>query len=165
MNFVARLRLKWNSYTQQQRLVFSLGVSLFLLIALSLPLQNRITDMQEQLEYNRELADWLAPRIAFLKSHKATQQATSPVVTDTLLTIVDAQLRHSLLHPAITEMRQLGKAGVQLSFKAVAFDDLLAWLAAQAVNYNVEVKEFSAQKIDQTGLANIATSLQLGQHE
>jgi general secretion pathway protein M len=49
---------------------------------------------------------------------------------------------------------------VRASFEFVSFDSLIAWIEQLARDYGVQITDFSADRVDATGLVNARVTLE-----
>lgn len=154
----------WQLRSRQERIILSIGggiiASTLFYTLVMVPLKNNIEDLEKQWRSNRELASWIAPRLAYLKT-KDSLQGGKLIDPTVLLTTIDAAVRQSDLSGAVVEVSQTDKNGVQIRFQAVSVDNLLSWLAIQKVNHNINVAQFIAQKIKTKGLADATVVLKI----
>ncbi len=77
-----------------------------------------------------------------------------------LLALADASARGAGLGTALKRVEPSGARSVRVSFEAVNFDALAAWIESLARDYGVQTSDFSADRVEGLGLVNARVTLE-----
>lgn len=77
-----------------------------------------------------------------------------------LLALADASARSGGLDGVLKRIEPVGPRSVRASFEFAAFDSLIAWLESLSGEYGIQVTDFSADRVDATGLVNARVTLE-----
>lgn len=164
MQAITTFKTWWQQRSQQEQRLLAIGaifvVGAILYYTVITPLQDGVESLRAQTQSNRELVSWMEPRVAALKG-QAAPAAVKRIAADELLATLDLAVKQSELSSAVTETSQSSNNGVQIRFKAVAYDRLLVWLVKQREQYGIEVTQLSAQKTATVGLVDVVLVLRV----
>jgi general secretion pathway protein M len=150
-----KLKEKWEDLSPRERIYLTLtGVFLILIFGyygIIAPLLNSVADLQQKMTAQENLAAWMEPRVAVLKTY-SNQESVTSISPANLLTTVDTQLKQSEFARAVTEISQANATQVRVTLKDVPFDTLMAWLVQIWQKNQIQVVDFDAQKTDKPGI-------------
>lgn len=76
-----------------------------------------------------------------------------------LLALADVSARGAGLEGVLKRLEPVGSRSVRASFEFVSFDSLIDWMENLARDYGVQISDFSADRVDATGLVNARVTL------
>ncbi|HET9033001.1 MAG TPA: type II secretion system protein M [Dokdonella sp.] len=77
-----------------------------------------------------------------------------------LLALADVSARGAGLEGVLKRLEPVGPNSVRASFEFASFDTLMAWIESLARDYGVQITDFSADRVDATGLVNARVTLE-----
>ncbi len=125
------------------------------------PLGLRHAQLGEQLETaRRELAYVRVSEAEIESLRNAGTQTRADRQGKSLLALADASARGGGLDGALKRIEPVGPRSVRASFEFAAFDSLMSWIEGLAREHGVQVTDFSADRVDATGLVNARITLE-----
>jgi len=154
----------WKQQTARDQRVLLVGaciVSLFLVWALAWhPLDLRRTQLDEQLDAaRRDLAFVLISQAEVERLRNAGVRSRADRQGKSLLALADVSARGANLDGMLKRLEPIGSHGVRATFEFAPFDSVIGWVEDLARDYGVQVTDFSADRIDATGLVNARITL------
>lgn len=123
----------WNNLALREKQMVSVGLvflgAFLIYLILWLPLSNYVSSLRDQIHNSQELLTWMKgtdKQIQTLEKSTARKPSKSPA--GSLLNIVQKQIKTSPIATALTQLHQAENDSVQLTFKNVNFDKLIAWI-------------------------------------
>jgi general secretion pathway protein M len=113
----------------------AIAALLLVIVATVLPLQHRVTAVEQRVERKRDDLQWLrsmAPQLAGL-------QNTSPPPSESLVVLVDRTARESGLAKSLVGSQPSGDGGLNVRLDQTPFDSLVGWLSQLRERYGVRV--------------------------
>lgn len=77
-----------------------------------------------------------------------------------LLALADVSARGAGLEGFLKRLEPVGSNSVRASFEFASFDQLISWVENLARDYGVQITDFSADRVDATGLVNARITLE-----
>lgn len=77
-----------------------------------------------------------------------------------LLALADVSARGAGLEGVLKRLEPVGSNSVRASFEFASFDVLLSWIEGMARDYGVQITDFSADRVDASGLVNARVTLE-----
>lgn len=77
-----------------------------------------------------------------------------------LLALADVSARGAGLEGVLKRLEPVGSNSVRASFEFASFDVLMGWIEGMARDYGVQITDFSADRIDASGLINARVTLE-----
>ncbi len=156
---------RWNALAPNERRMLAVGAPLaVLLLGWALvwhPLALKRADLQRQVDEQQHDLAALRVGAAEVERLRATgTRSRADRQGRSLLALADATARGEGLERALRRVEPVGARGVRVSFEAVGFDPLVAWLEGLSRNYGVEANDLSADRADGIGLVNARVTLQ-----
>lgn len=141
--------------TREQRFVLGGGVAIavLVLLAIGLPLQRQVTELQKRVV--RKQAD-----LVWMQSVAPTLAAAGPVVAasngpkESLLVLIDRTAREASLGQALTGSQPNGDGGLRVSLEKADFNSVIAWIARLAEQQGVSVESATIEAAGEPGVVN-----------
>ena len=77
-----------------------------------------------------------------------------------LLALADVSARGAGLEGVLKRLEPVGSNSVRASFEFASFDQIIDWVENLARDYGVQITDFSADRVDATGLVNARITLE-----
>ncbi len=77
-----------------------------------------------------------------------------------LLALADVSARGAGLEGVLKRLEPVGSNSVRASFEFASFDVLMSWIEGMARDYGVQITDFSADRVDASGLVNARVTLE-----
>ena len=77
-----------------------------------------------------------------------------------LLALADVSARGAGLEGVLKRLEPVGSNSVRASFEFASFDVLMTWIEGMARDYGVQITDFSADRVDASGLVNARVTLE-----
>lgn len=77
-----------------------------------------------------------------------------------LLALADVSARGAGLEGVLKRLEPVGSNSVRANFEFASFDQLIGWVENLARDYGVQITDFSADRVDATGLVNARITLE-----
>lgn len=158
------IRLWWDGLHRRERLIFSAGVGLAIVMLVWgmvwQPLGRERARLGEQVEVQRrELA--LVRAVAAIPA-TASNQAAVKVDRQgkSLLALVDASAREANLESQLKRVEPIGSRSVRASFEFAQFDGVIGWLESLARSHGVHVTDLSVDRAEGNGLVSARITLE-----
>jgi type II secretory pathway component PulM len=138
---------------REQRIALLGGIAaLFLLIlAVVLPLQRHVGELEQRVERKRDDLVWLrsmAPQLAGLRN------SGPPPLRESLVVVVDRTARQAGLERALVGSQPSGDGGLNVRLEQTAFDGLVSWLSQLREGYGVRVDSAVVEAGSNSGTVN-----------
>ena len=140
---------------REQRFVLGGGVAIavLLLLAVGLPLQRQVSDLQQRIV--RKQAD-----LVWMQAVAPTLAAAGPAVManngpkESLLVLIDRTARESSLGQALTGSQPSGDGGLRVSLEKADFNSVISWVARLAEQHGVSVDSATIEAAGEPGVVN-----------
>ena len=124
------------------------------------PLSVRQALLSEQLDSaRRDLASVRVAQAEVERLRNAGVRSRADRQGKSLLALADVTARGAGLDGALKRLEPVGSHSVRASFEFASFDTLIAWMEDLARDYGVQITDFSADRVDATGLVNARVTL------
>lgn len=122
----------WNNLALREKQLVSIG-GIFLVLFLIYfflwsPLNQKVASLRSQIRQNQDLLAWMKDTDKEIQSLEKTSAPKPNRSGGSLLSLVQKQVEHSSLSGSLSQLHQVESDSVQLTFKKVDFDKLIAWL-------------------------------------
>lgn len=159
------MRAWWNTQTLRDQRVLIIGafiVALFLGWAFVWhPLALKRADLSERLDNaRRDLAFVRVAEMEVQRLRTAGVRTRADRQGKSLLALADVSARASGLDGVLKRIEPVGSRSVRASFEFASFDTLMAWAENLALDYGIQISDFSADRVDATGLVNARITLE-----
>lgn len=133
---------------------------ILIVLAIVLPLQNRVSAAQERVQQKRGDLVWLrqvAPQLASL-------QNTRPpgTLNESLAALVDRTARESGFSKNLAGTQASGDGGLNVRLDKMAFDEMITWLSQLHERYGVSVDTASVDAAGEPGTISATLVLRAG---
>jgi general secretion pathway protein M len=123
---------------REQRIALAgvVAAAILLLLAILLPLQRHVGELEQRVERKRGDLVWLrsmAPQLAGLRNNAA------PATNESLVVVVDRTARQAGLERAVVGTVPSGDGGLNVRLEQTPFDGLVTWLSQLRQSYGVRV--------------------------
>ena len=160
-----RLMLRWKALTQrEQYLLTGMSVTLILLIFYQFfytPLADGIERDKQELITDQELLIFMQSAEPRIHMAKGEFKPSEVLTEDMLLPTVESSLAKDNLTKFVSELGVTSNDIVNVQFKEVSFDELLAWLVEIRVQYGIQVEQLTAIPGETPGIGNVTMQLVL----
>ena len=155
----------WNQLAGRDRRILIIGslvVVVFLIWSFVWhPLALKQAQLVEQLDNaRRDLAYVRVAEAEVERLRSVGVQSRADRQGKSLLALVDVSARGANLDGVLKRLEPIGANNVRASFEFVSFDSLIAWIEQLARDYGVQITDFSADRVDATGLVNARVTLE-----
>ena len=155
----------WKTQSQRDQRMLAIGVLVVVVILIWAfiwhPLALRRAQLVEQLgTAQRELAFMRVSEAEIDRLRNAGTQTRVDRQGKSLLALADASARGGGLDGVLKRIEPVGPRSVRASFEFAAFDSLMAWIEGLAREHGVQVTDFSADRVDASGLVNARITLE-----
>lgn len=138
----------------------AIAVAMFIVYAwIWSPLDNKIVSMRKQIQQDQKLLVWMQAADKQLNNAENHAQSPSSPSSASLLSLAQKQIKQSTLANQLSQLRQTDSESVQLSFKQVDFDKLVAWLTNSWHEQGLMVAQLTVAPSDTPGI--VSAELQL----
>ena len=154
----------WKQQSSRDRRVLQIGagvVAVFLLWAFVWhPLDLRRAQLDAQLDAaRRDLAFVRISQVEVERLRNAGVRSRADRQGKSLLALADVSARGANLDGVLKRLEPIGSHSVRATFEFASFDSVIAWVEDLARDYGVQVTDFSADRVDATGLVNARITL------
>lgn len=155
----------WNQLAIRDRRILIIGgvvVSIFLLWSFAWhPLALKQAQIVEQMgNARRDIAYMRVAEAEVVRLRSAGVQSRADRQGKSLLALADVSARGANLDGVLKRLEPIGANSVRASFEFASFDSLVAWMEQLARDYGIQVTDFSADRVDATGLVNARVTLE-----
>lgn len=159
------MRAWWNQQTARDRRVLIVGgvlVAVFLVWAFAWhPLALKRAELGERIENGRrDLAYVRVAEAEVDRLRNAGVRTRADREGKSLLALADVTARGGGLDGVLKRIEPVGSRSVRASFEFASFDLLMAWAENLARDYGIQITDFSADRIDASGLVNARITLE-----
>ncbi len=147
MQYYARLSAR----EQRIALAGAAAAAILLLLAILLPLQRHVGELEQRVERKRGDLVWLrsmAPQLAGLRN------SAPPPMNESLVVVVDRTARQAGLEHAVVGTVPSGDGGLNVRLEQTSFDGLVTWLSQMRQSYGVRVDSAVVESGTATGTVN-----------
>lgn len=145
----------WTARSKREQLILGVGgLLLGMLMYYSMvtePLRAGVTQMQQQLAAEQELAGWLISVSPEVQRLRGGQSASGNRRGGSLLSVVDQTGKAAGLAKSITRLQPEGEKEVRAWLDAAPFNETLRWLRTLESSYGVEIVELSFNRDSEAG--------------
>ena len=166
MNWLEKQRdalLAWyRSRNEREQLILRWGAvaaAVLIVLALVVPLQQKVSATRERLEAKRQDLQWLQRAAPMLAA--AGPLAPPPDSQESLVVLIDRSARESGLAQAVTGSQPSGQGGQRVQFEKAEFNLLVAWLARLTSQHGLQVESANFDATAEAGIVNAAVVLRL----
>ena len=155
----------WNQQSPRDRRVLVIGaiiVAIFLIWSFVwYPLSTEKSRLGDQLDNaRRDLAFVRVAEAEIDRLRNAGVRSRADRQGKSLLALADVSARGAGLEGVLKRLEPVGSNSVRASFEFASFDVLMAWIENLARDYGVQITDFSADRVDATGLVNARITLE-----
>ena len=143
----------------RERRIVTVGAgfaALLLLLAVVLPMQHKVSELDQRIAHKQDDLAWLrsmAPQLAGL-------QASQPrALHESLVVVVDRTARQSGLEHALVGSQPSGDGGLNVRLEQTPFDGLISWLSQLHELYGIRVDAADFDAAGTTGTVNASLVL------
>jgi general secretion pathway protein M len=124
---------------------------ILLLLAIVLPLQRHVGELNQRVERKRDDLVWLrsmAPQLVGLSS------SAPPSTNESLVVVVDRTARQAGLEHAVVGTVPSGDGGLNVRLEQTSFDGMVTWLSQLRQSYGVHVDSAVVESGSAAGMVN-----------
>ncbi|MBA2656344.1 MAG: type II secretion system protein M [Tatlockia sp.] len=142
----------WSNLNERERWLLGIGtvsvvIYLFYLVIYS-PLANAVEDKSRLLVEQQNTLQWLHQA----RMQHQNQSKALVISNPKLLALIGNQLNDKSFKPFPYQLQQTGPGDIQLSFERVPYKQFLSWLWNLNQNYLFNLKQFSAERTETSGV-------------
>jgi type II secretory pathway component PulM len=148
-----------DALSPRERRIVTVGAglaALLLLLAVVLPMQHKLSELDQRVARKQDDLAWLrsmAPQLAGL-------QASQPrPLRESLVVVVDRTARQSGLEHALVGSQPSGDGGLNVRLEQTPFDGLISWLSQLHELYGIRVDAADFDAAGTTGTVNASLVL------
>lgn len=153
----------WLNLSIREKQTVALGLilisMLFIYAGIWIPLHSSVSTLREQVKQNQALLIWMQKTDQQIQSISPISSQKKPLDSKSLLSRTEAWVKKSAIAKDLSQLRQEKNNAVQLNFKEVDFDQLIAWLSDSRVKQGLAVTEISVKPIGKSGRVSVTLSL------
>lgn len=153
----------WINLSLREKQYVSLGtVAVLILLFYSLiwsPLSNKVISMRGQIQRNEQLLAWIQTADKQIQLVEKNLQQSASSSSTSLLSTTQNLINESTLSSQLSQLRQADSDSVQLSFKQVDFDKLIAWLAETSKTQRFVVSQLTVTPSPSPGIVSAELTL------
>lgn len=158
------IRAWWDSLLERERRILSIGgvlVGIFLLyVVIWSPLSNAVSNAKTRAQSQQQLLRYLQNAEKLIAQYKALGIATHAEITRAdLLSEAQETLSKQGLSSFLKQVQQPTSNQLSLTFDAVPFDHLMAWLENLTTTRGVKVLQLSATRLPEMGMVEVKVVL------
>ena len=127
-----------------------------LILAIVMPLQRHVGELEQRVERKRDDLVWLrsmTPQLVGLRN------SGPPPLRESLVVVVDRTARQAGLQRALVGSQPSGDGGLNVRLEQTAFDGLVSWLSQLRENYGVRVDSAVIEAGNSVGTVNASLVL------
>ncbi|EKD77956.1 MAG: hypothetical protein ACD_42C00104G0002 [uncultured bacterium] len=155
----------WDNLSERERRVLSIGgvlVFIFLVYALLWsPLSDAVSDYHHRVVEQRQLLQFLKNAQQKIQLFEKQGVVVGSGNDSDLLTLTEKTLSSQHLSMYLKQVQEPKQKKITLTFEKVPFDALMQWLNQLIKLRNVDVTQFSAEKLPDVGTANVTMTLSI----
>jgi len=147
----------WGNLAFREKQALSVGVVVIIIFLIYgfiwAPLNNKVKTIRTHIERNQALLAWMtAADIQIQRIQKNNQKPLAAVSAGSLLSVIQNQINLSPIATNLSELRQFENDSVQLRFKQVEFDKMIAWLAELCQENKVVITQLTITSGESPGI-------------
>ena len=155
----------WNQQSTRDRRVILIGsviVAIFLIWSFVWhPLASERARLVSQLDNaKRDLAFVRVAEAEVERLRSVGVRSLADRQGKSLLALADVSARAAGLEGVLKRLEPVGSNSVRASFEFASFDVLMSWIEGMARDYGVQITDFSADRVDASGLVNARVTLE-----
>lgn len=155
----------WERLTQREKIIITLG-AIFLSIVVFVififqPLSIAVSNAKNDNNSAQQNLQWMEHAVPRYQQLRAQGFLTSTVQVKSLLALAERTLAKRKLSSYVVSVQSATSRQVQLSFKGVPFDALIAWQEWLFHHFGVTIRQFSAHAGSQSGVVNAQVTLRI----
>jgi len=145
---------------KQLFLLMAVGLGIFLyFLLLEYPLSKAIEDLKSENANKQKLLLWVRKTAKEIKGLKKNELKIKEIESDSLLTLIDQEAKKPFWKAYAVEMKKMDNKQVEISFKAVVFNDLIGGLQEISEKYKIEVVKISIHRTKNENWVNATVLL------
>lgn len=158
------IKIRWDNLLDRERQILSIGGVLvgilFIYAVIWSPLSNAVANQKTRLQSQQQLLQYIQNANRLIAQYKASGIAVHVATTDTnLLSEAQKTLSKQGLSVFLKQVQQPTSNQLSLTFDAVPFDHLMAWLENLTTTRGVKVLQLSATRLPEMGMAEVKVVL------
>lgn len=150
----------WEQRSQREKLILQIGFVVVICFCLYYfvvkPWQNKITNLQKQVQQKQELLTWMRPTIDKIKHLKRKYPVEQAPVED-LLASVEQSMHSFNLKPKTLE--QAKQNTVRIVFDDIGFNKFIKWLINFQEKYAIQVEQAKLSASNKEGIIKVSLTL------
>jgi general secretion pathway protein M len=159
------IRVWWQGLQERERHMVAIGsVVVAVMLGWALlwyPLSHARSDLALRVARQHDDLAWMQQALAETRNlHAQGARGRADRQGKSLLALADVSARGAGLTGALKRVEPAGANSVRLNLEIADFDALMSWLDSLARDYGVQVTDFSADKVEGTGLVNARVTLE-----
>jgi type II secretory pathway component PulM len=153
-----QINAAWQQLSSRDKLLAVFGTSLLVLFLFYSfvwePLSSKINGLRQDIADNRDLLAWMQVQVPHIKTLKATHKDTSTKapLQGSLLSQVDNSLKQPDQTIMPTDISQVDTKTVHLTFKSVAFNEVMRWYEGFSQQNPIIATTVSIKALEDPGL-------------
>lgn len=158
------MKERWDSLAlREKQAILLCGIVLVLLFFYSVfyaPLSHKVISLRTQLARNQQLLSFMRDADQQLQHYTNNQlSAPSQLSGTAFLTAIEHQMNQAPLNNYPAELKQNDNDSVELVFKKINFDHLLAWLIRVSEQYHWRVAQIHITQSESAGIVSVSLIL------
>lgn len=146
---------KWEQLSARDQRTLKIGAIvlgvLFFLRVIWWPLYSRVGSIQDQIDQQIKLNQWMAPRVAQLEAAKSSGHVAG---TDKSFSALEKSLQDKGLKPFVKQFSQNAQTQVSINFADVPFESVMHWLET-AQRQGWLLQQMTVNKSDKPGVVQL----------
>jgi type II secretory pathway component PulM len=161
------VKSRWQQFSAREKIMILIGgaaLFFYLFYALiAMPILTGLDNMRKNVDSTQKLVSWMQGADQLINElEKTAHKKLTPESPVELLSIVKTGAEESALATSLVDLRQLGEDSVELHFKNVNTDKLLAFLMSMLNKYAVHLVAMSVSVSGTPGFADVSMTLKVG---
>ncbi len=160
-----KLPAQWHTLAEREKNIVLLGGGLLIIILIYFllisPFMDAISDLQNQLQTNRQIISWLQPAAQKIQRYNEQGYHLPKIDTGNFYDKINNSLQAAQLHSFITRITPVNDQQVAIVFNAVPFDAVMEWLTSLWLNTAAQVKQATIIRLNAPGLVSFTLILTL----
>lgn len=147
-----------NERERRALIIGGVGLVLYLAYIIYRPLHESVLENETLLSQKIATKNWMKGAEA---RYVFQEKGVAALDSARVLRVFSDALSHASFHTFPYQLQQLEDGALQLSFESVPYSAFLKWLWSMGQKYKMEVKAFSAEKTEVSGLVRVQLILTL----